>query len=143
MFVYSVSHDLRSPLVNLQGFSKELEKGGRDRRPARRGGRTAGRAGPGRALLDRKMAKSIGFIQTAVLRPRRIIDALLRLSRAGRVEYRWEAVDVGRVVAQVVAARPGHDRRARGGRPGRRPAPRRGATAPRSSRCSATWSGTP
>ncbi len=105
MFVYSVSHDLRSPLVNLQGFSKELEKAGqqlaavlddaavppdvRDR---------------GRGLLGGKMAKSIGFIQTAVLRLSAIIDALLRLSRAGRVEYRLEVVDLPRVVARVVAA---------------------------------------
>src|SRR3954464_13115819 len=53
------------------------------------------------------MAKSVAFIQTAVLRLSGIIDALLRLSRAGRVEYRREAVDVGRVVAQVVGAAQG------------------------------------
>jgi signal transduction histidine kinase len=31
-----------------------------------------------------------------------IIDALLRLSRAGRVEYRWQRVEVNAVVARVV-----------------------------------------
>lgn len=105
MFVYSVSHDLRSPLVNLQGFSKELEKGCQgivallDEMtvpPAVRD--------QGRSLLDGKMAKSIGFIQAAVMRLSGIIDALLRLSRAGRVEYRWEKVDVASLVGQVVAA---------------------------------------
>jgi PAS domain S-box-containing protein len=106
MFVYSVSHDLRSPLVNLQGFSKELEKAGQLLTT------TLGGAPPevqerGRAILDGKMAKSIGFIQSAVLRLSGIIDALLRLSRAGRVEYRREVVDLAGVVAQVVGAAQG------------------------------------
>ena len=108
MFVYSVSHDLRSPLVNLQGFSKELEKACRglsavfaeESVPADARYR-------GQALLDGKIAKSVGFIQTAVIRLSTIIDALLRLSRAGRVDYRWEAVNVAEVVTRVVGAAQG------------------------------------
>jgi signal transduction histidine kinase len=50
------------------------------------------------------MAKSVGFIQAAVLRLSGIIYALLRLSRAGRVEYRWETVGVIQVVRQIVGA---------------------------------------
>jgi PAS domain S-box-containing protein len=105
MFVYSVSHDLRSPLVNLQGFSRELEKGcqqfigllGEETVPPNVHAR-------GQAILQGKITKSVGFIQSAVLRLSGIIDALLRLSRAGRVEYRWEEVDVGQIVEQVVRA---------------------------------------
>lgn len=108
MFVYSVSHDLRSPLVNLQGFSKELDK-------ARLGlaALLAEESVPAdvqeraRLLLDGKVNKAVGFIQAAVLRLAGIIDALLRLSRAGRVEYHWEAVDVAQAVGRVVAAAQG------------------------------------
>ena len=50
------------------------------------------------------MAKSLGFIKTAVLRLSSIIDALLRLSCAGRIEYRWERVDLNIIAATVVGA---------------------------------------
>ena len=105
MFVYSVSHDLRSPLVNLQGFSEELSLSCRDLRelfrrddvpePVRR---------RGLQLMDRDIEESIRFIQTAVGRLARIIDALLRLSRAGRVEYQWQAVDLAATVGKIVDA---------------------------------------
>ena len=105
MFVYSVSHDLRSPLVNLQGFSKELGMIGKDlvrlvdQEPVPPETRQQARA-----MIESDMAESIGFIQTAVTRLSGIIDGLLRLSRAGQVEYRTQAVDLDPVVARIVAA---------------------------------------
>jgi signal transduction histidine kinase len=108
MFVYSVSHDLRSPLVNLQGFSKELEKAGRGVADLLgEDGVPPGVRERGRQILDRRVGVAVGFIQSAVMRVSGIIDALLRLSRAGRVEYRWAAVDVAELVGRVVAAAQG------------------------------------
>lgn len=105
MFIYSVSHDLRSPLVNLQGFGRELGHAAGDLRqlvdtPAL-DEKTRSRA---LALVDQDISGSIHFIQTAVGRLSAIIDALLRLSRAGRVEYRWQRVDVNASVRRVVEA---------------------------------------
>lgn len=104
-FVYTVSHDLRSPLVNLQGFSRELSY------------TCAGLQGEVQALdlpadkrqqllklVDHDMAESIEFIRTAVGRLSTIIDALLRLSRVGRVQYQWQPVDVDATVRRVAAA---------------------------------------
>jgi signal transduction histidine kinase len=105
LFVYSVSHDLRSPLVNLQGFSQELAAGCKELRQLVD---TADLPDDARrralALLDRSMGESVRFIQTAVLRLSAIIDALLRLSRAGRVEYHLDTVDVPATVRRVVEA---------------------------------------
>jgi len=103
LFIYSVSHDLRSPLVNLQGFSKELT-------------RACGELGgllhnesiitpelheKVAALTEQEIPESVHFIKSAVTRASLIIDALLRLSRAGRVEYRWQMVPVQTVVSTI------------------------------------------
>jgi len=105
MFVYSVSHDLRSPLVNLQGFSQELALTCTTLRkvlleqplpPAVRD-KVLG-------LLDRDADEAVRFIQTAVGRLAGIIDALLQLSRVGRVEYHKQCVDVNTIVRHVVEA---------------------------------------
>ncbi len=105
MFVYSVSHDLRSPLVNLQGFSKELGLIGKDLlRNVDVVGVPEEVRRQTRSLVNVEMEESIGFIRSGVTRLSGIIDALLRLSRAGRVEYRPQVVEVGPVVARVVAA---------------------------------------
>ena len=105
MFVYSVSHDLRSPLVNLQGFSKELDSSCAEFRqilaenelPPSIHARCL-------SLLDGDMTEAIRFIQTAVKRLSTNINALLRLSRVGRVEFQWQVVDVQSIVERIVAA---------------------------------------
>jgi PAS domain S-box-containing protein len=108
MFVYSVSHDLRSPLVNLQGFSMEVEKGCQSLTKLLDDERLPELVrDQGLAVLNGRMVKSLGFIKTAVLRLSGIIDALLRLSRAGRLEYRLEPVDMNKLVSQVVDAANG------------------------------------
>ncbi|HEX7684950.1 MAG TPA: ATP-binding protein [Trinickia sp.] len=103
MFIYSVSHDLRSPLVNLQGFSRELQVSCDELRamlvdaqlPEDERVRIT-------RVLDGNLSEALHYLRTAVARSASIIDALLRISRAGRLEYQWQRVSVARAVARVV-----------------------------------------
>lgn len=105
MFIYSVSHDLRSPLVNLQGFSRELQVSCDELRTMLDDARLPE---PERVrishVLDGNLNEALHFLRTAVARSASIIDALLRISRAGRLEYQWQRVSVSRTVARVVEA---------------------------------------
>ncbi len=103
-FVYSVSHDVRGPLVNLQGFNREIQRSCRELSdliesnpsipaPLRRN--IAG-------ILDGDIRESSGFMESAVTHLGRIVDGLLRLSRLGRVEYQCRKVDVNEMVLRIV-----------------------------------------
>jgi signal transduction histidine kinase len=103
LFVYSVSHDLRSPLVNLQGFSKELSAVSQNIRSLFTSASLPQELEQrGLQLVDDDMQRCVRFIQTAVSRLSNIIDALLRLSRAGRIEYQPQRVDIDRTVARII-----------------------------------------
>jgi PAS domain S-box-containing protein len=83
-FSYSVSHDLRSPLRAIDGFSRALEEDF-----------GAALGDEGREFLTR--------IRAAGQRMGLLIDDLLRLSRATRVEMSPERVDLSAAAEAVVA----------------------------------------
>lgn len=103
MFIYSVSHDLRSPLVNLQGFGAELTRSIaalRDLLAAETP--SDAQLAQVRQILRDEMCESLHFIDLAVQRQSRIIDSLLSLSRVGRVEYRWQKVLIAPRVVDMI-----------------------------------------
>jgi signal transduction histidine kinase len=108
MFIYSVSHDLRSPLVNLQGFSKEITHATRElTAEIERTDLPPADKKKVSELVNEDIGTSLKFIQSAVTRAAGIIDAMLRLSRVGRVEYQQQRNDLTPILQRVVDAMSG------------------------------------
>lgn len=101
-FAYIVSHDLRSPLVNIMGFTSEIETMRSDL--FERLGRlraAAGEDGEADAALAAEFEEALGFIKTSINRMDRLIHAILALSREGRKEFVATDVDVAALVASI------------------------------------------
>ncbi|WP_315832478.1 sensor histidine kinase [Bradyrhizobium prioriisuperbiae] len=114
-FAYIVSHDLRSPLVNIMGFTSELEELRSDifNRIAKLHDAQAGApptAEPHQPVLadeDKKLAddfsEALGFIKSSIGKMDRLIAAILNLTREGRREFRPESLDMQELVKGIGA----------------------------------------
>ncbi|RQH08053.1 CHASE3 domain-containing protein [Bradyrhizobium sp. RP6] len=116
-FAYIVSHDLRSPLVNIMGFTSELEELGGDifRRisslahvPAE--GAPLAPAGPGEIALEgadkqlsEDFSEALGFIKTSIAKMDRLISAILNLTREGRREFQPVKIDTRELIEAIVS----------------------------------------
>ena len=78
-FSYSVSHDLRSPLSVIDGFSNLLEKSITQ---------------PGAPPLTERSRHYLARIRVGVRQMGELIDAMLLLAQVTRANLRWEAVDL-------------------------------------------------
>ena len=83
-FSYSVSHDLRSPLRSMDGFSLALLEDYGDR-------------------LDEEARDSLQRIRAASQRMGRLIDELLGLARVTRAELRLQDVDLSAMADEILS----------------------------------------
>lgn len=113
-FAYIVSHDLRSPLVNIMGFTSELEELGGD--IFRRIGSLTHVPADGPPLPDGEIAlegpdkqlsedfsEALGFIKSSIAKMDRLISAILNLTREGRREFQPEKIDTRELIEAIVS----------------------------------------
>ena len=102
-YLYVASHDLRSPLVNIQGFSQRVQKQTEDIRD------TISELNPKTdiqkkidTLTNIDIPKSLDFIFSNVKKMDTLIKGLLVISRTGRIKMEIKKVDMKTIIKNTL-----------------------------------------
>jgi len=104
-YLYIASHDLRSPLVNIQGFSQRLQKQTEKIKSQLENCEIDPIA---KTNIDKitveEIPKTLDFIFTSVTKMETLISGLLQLSRTGRIKISIGRVDMNKLIKTVLEA---------------------------------------
>ncbi len=104
-YVYIASHDLRSPLVNIEGYSRELALAVDELKQIFKQDAASPepcRVAAGRPIED--IDEALGYIRSSGTQMNQLITGLLKLSRSGRAPLEIEDLDMNKLVKGVVAS---------------------------------------
>ena len=108
-FAYIVTHDLRAPLVNIMGFTSELEASLKVlwdaiEHAASTGGLPEEMVRSARLSASEDLPEAIHFIRSSTKKMDDLIKAILKLAREGRRSLRPEHADLNRAMAAAASA---------------------------------------
>jgi len=106
-YAYIVSHDLRAPLVNIMGFTSELEatlKSIGTYVLADGTQITENDVLEARQAVEQDLPEAIGFIRSSTKKMDSLINAILKISRDGRRELKPEKIDLQDLLETTAAS---------------------------------------
>ena len=104
-FAYIVSHDLRSPLVNIMGFTTEIESIKKDTFEQLSAMQEKGTEAERKTLeLSKDFDESLVFIKSSIGKMDRLINSILKLSREGQRTFKPEYVSMDQLIKTLTDA---------------------------------------
>ncbi|TWF55025.1 sensor histidine kinase [Neorhizobium alkalisoli] len=107
-YAYIVSHDLRAPLVNIMGFTSELDATLKSIRTfvlAEEGAvLSENEVRDARLAVEEDLPEAIGFIRSSTKKMDGLINAILKISRDGRRDLKPERVNLGELLDATAAS---------------------------------------
>lgn len=106
-YAYIVSHDLRAPLVNIMGFTSELDQTLKSIRAyvlADGDKLTDDQIQQARLAVEEDLPEAISFIRSSTKKMDGLINAILKISRDGRRELKPEPVNLQELLEATAAS---------------------------------------